>query len=180
LIIEEECTRKHLLSRGNLLHGGVVGTANPRCWAPLLAPVLIHPNCWEARCIALLGLTAIFGELTDLPTIVARVTNRRELLWWSDCHLLLLLCWRRVIVLLLLWVVAPELWERTTQLSHEWCIDHVVLQRSTARIAFGGCSSSSSLRPLHRPSWCPLGQWQHLLAHCMTSSERGSSDLAAE
>jgi hypothetical protein len=40
--------------------------------------------------------------------------------------------------------------------------------------------SSSSLRPLHRPSWCPLGRWQHLLAHCMASSKIGSGDPAVE
>jgi hypothetical protein len=33
--------------------------------------MLIHSNYWEARCIALLGLTTVFGELTDLPAIVA-------------------------------------------------------------------------------------------------------------
>jgi hypothetical protein len=54
--------------------------------------MLIHPNCWEAKCIALLGLTTIFGEVTNLPAIVAQVTSRRELLWWPDCHLLQLLC----------------------------------------------------------------------------------------
>jgi hypothetical protein len=117
LIIEEECTCKHFLSRGNLLHSGVVGVASSWCWATLLAPMLIHPNCWEARCIALLGLTAVSGEVTDLSAIIARVTSRRELLWWPDCHMLLL-CWRRVIVLLLLWAVAPELWQRSARLSH--------------------------------------------------------------
>jgi hypothetical protein len=132
LIIEEERTCKHFLSCGNLLHSGVVGVTSPQCWAPLL----IHPNCWEARCIALLGLTAVLGEATDLPAIVARVTSRRELLWWLDCHLLLL-CWRRVIVLLLLWVVALELWWRSTRLSHGWCIDHAVLWRSTTRTTSG-------------------------------------------
>jgi hypothetical protein len=138
LIIEEEHTHKHFLSCGNLLHSGVVGAASPRCWALLLAPLLIHPNCWEAWCIALLGLTAVFGEVTDLPAIVAHVTSMRELLWWPDCHLLLLLCWRRVIVLMLLRAVAPELWQRSAWLSHRWCIDHAVLQRSTARTASGG------------------------------------------
>jgi hypothetical protein len=91
LIIEEECTRKHFRSRGNLLHGGVVGTASLWCWDPRLAPMLIHPNCWEARCIALLVLMAVFGEVTNLPAIVAQVTSRCELVWWPDCHLLLLL-----------------------------------------------------------------------------------------
>jgi hypothetical protein len=43
--------------------------------------MLIHPNYWEARCIALLGLMVVFGEVTDLSVIVARVTSRRELLW---------------------------------------------------------------------------------------------------
>jgi hypothetical protein len=118
----------------NLLHGGVVGVASPRCWALML----IHPNCWEARCIALLRLMAVFGEVTDLPTIVARVSSRRELLWWPDCHLLLLLCWRRAIILLLLWAVAPELWQRSARLCWWWCIDHAVHRRSTARTASGG------------------------------------------
>jgi hypothetical protein len=36
--------------------------------------MLIHPNCWKARCIALLGLTTFFGEVADLPAIVAWVT----------------------------------------------------------------------------------------------------------
>jgi hypothetical protein len=85
LIIEEERTRKHVLSRGNHLRSGVVGTASPRCWAPLLASMLIHPNCCEVRSSALLGLTAVFGEVTDLPAFVARVTSRRELLWWWCC-----------------------------------------------------------------------------------------------
>jgi hypothetical protein len=80
--------------------------------------MLIHPNCWEARCIALLVLMAVFGEVTNLPAIVARVTSRCELVWWPDCHLLLLLCWRRVIVLLLLRTVAPELWWRLARLSY--------------------------------------------------------------
>jgi hypothetical protein len=100
--------------------------------------MLIHPNCWEARCIALLGLTTVFGKVTDLLAIVARVISRRELLWWPDCHLLLLLCWRRVIVLLLLWAVAPELWLRLAQLFRGWYIDHAVLRRSIARTASGG------------------------------------------
>jgi hypothetical protein len=138
LIIEKERTRKHFLSRGNLLYGGVVGAASLRCWAPLLAPMLIHPNCWEARCIVLLGLTVVFGEVIDLPAIVPWVTTRRELLLWPDCHLLLLLCWRRVIMLLLLWAVALELWWRSVWLSRGWCIDHTVLRRSTARTALGG------------------------------------------
>jgi hypothetical protein len=95
----------------------------------------IHPNCWEVRFIALLWLMAVFGEVTDLPLIVAQVTGWRELLWWPDCHLLR---WRRVVVLLLLWAVAPELWRRSAWLSHGWCIDHVVLGRSTAKIASEG------------------------------------------
>jgi hypothetical protein len=100
--------------------------------------MLIHPNCWEARCIALLGLMAVFGEVTDLAAIVAWVTSRRELLWWPNCHLLLLLCWMRAIVLLLLRVVALELWQRSTRLSRGWCIDLAVLKRSTTRTASGG------------------------------------------
>jgi hypothetical protein len=47
--------------------------ASLRCWAPLLAPMLIHPNCWKVRSIALLVLTTVFGEVADLPAIVARV-----------------------------------------------------------------------------------------------------------
>jgi hypothetical protein len=41
-------------------------------------------------------------------------------------------------ILLLLWAVAPELWWRSAQLSHRWCIDHAVLQRSTTKTASGG------------------------------------------
>jgi hypothetical protein len=41
-------------------------------------------------------------------------------------------------VLLLLRAVAPKLWLRTVQLSHGWCVDHAVLQRSTAGTASGG------------------------------------------
>jgi hypothetical protein len=138
LIIEEEHTYEYFLSRGSLLHGGVVGAASSWCWDPLLTPLLIHPNCWEVRCIGLLGLMAVIGKVTDLPAIVAWVTSSRELLWWPDCHLLLLLCWRRVIVLLLLWAVAAKLWWRSTRLSRGWCIDHAVLQWSTARTASRG------------------------------------------
>jgi hypothetical protein len=47
--------------------------ASLRCWAPLLAPMRIHPNCWKVRCIALLVLMTIFGEVADLPAIVAWV-----------------------------------------------------------------------------------------------------------
>jgi hypothetical protein len=70
--------------------------------------MLVHPNSWNTRCIALLGLVTVLGEVVDLPTIVARVTGRCKLLWWPDCHLLLL-CWRSTVVLLLLLAVAPEL-----------------------------------------------------------------------
>jgi hypothetical protein len=76
---------------------------SPRCWAPLLAPMLVHPNSWNTRCIAQPGLTTVLGEVADFPAIVARVTGRRNLLGWPDCHLLLLLlCWRSTVVLLLL------------------------------------------------------------------------------
>jgi hypothetical protein len=102
MLIEEERTRKHFLSRGNLLHGGVVGVASPQRWTPLLAPMLVHSDCWNVWCVALLGLAVVFGEVADFFVIVARVTDRCELLWWPDCHLLLLLCWRGTVVLLLL------------------------------------------------------------------------------
>jgi hypothetical protein len=35
-IVEQERTRKYFLSGGDLLNGGVVSMASPRCWAPLL------------------------------------------------------------------------------------------------------------------------------------------------
>jgi hypothetical protein len=76
--------------------------ASPRCWAPLLAPMLVHPNSWNTRCIAQLGLTIILGEVADFAAVVAWVTDRCKLLWWPDCHLLLLLCWWSAVVLLLL------------------------------------------------------------------------------
>jgi hypothetical protein len=71
--------------------------------------MLVHPNSWNMRYIALLGLATVFGEVADFPAIVARVTDTCRLLWWPECHLLLLLlCWRSVVVLLLLlWEVAP-------------------------------------------------------------------------
>jgi hypothetical protein len=122
-----------------------------RCWAPLLAHMLVHPNSWNTRCIAQLGLTAVLGEVTDFPVVVARVTSRRKLMWWTDCHLLLLLlcwrstvvllllCWRSAVVLLLLlwllWVITPELWRRAARLSRGWGVDHAVLRGSTARTA---------------------------------------------
>jgi hypothetical protein len=80
--------------------------------------MLVHPNSWNLRCVAQPGLTTVLGEVADFPTIVARVTGRRKLLWWPDYHLLLLLCWWSVVVLLwLLWVIAPELWRRAARLS---------------------------------------------------------------
>jgi hypothetical protein len=114
--------------------------ATLQCWVPLVSPMLVHPNCWNTWCIALLGLAAVFGEVVDFPVIVARVTSRCELLWWPDCILLLLLlCWRGVVVLLLLlWAVAPDLWQRSPRLSCGWCVDHAILQRSTSRTASGG------------------------------------------
>jgi hypothetical protein len=100
--------------------------------------MLVHPNSCNMRCITLLGLATVFGEVANFPAIVARVTGRCKLLW-SDCHLLvLLLCWRSVVVLLLLlWAVAPELWRRAAWLSHRWGIDHAVLRGSTDRTASG-------------------------------------------
>jgi hypothetical protein len=74
--------------------------------------MLVHPNSWNTRCIAQPELMTVLGEVADFPAIVARVTDRRKLLGWPDCHLLLLLlCWQSVVVLLLLllWVIAPEL-----------------------------------------------------------------------
>jgi hypothetical protein len=100
--------------------------------------MLVHPNSWNMRCIALLGLVTVFGEVANFLAIVARVTGWCKLLWWPNSHLLLL-CWRSIdVLLLLLWVVAPELWLRVVQLSREWCIDHAVLRGSTARTASGG------------------------------------------
>jgi hypothetical protein len=93
----------------------------------LLAPMLAHPNSWNMRCIALLGLTTVLGKVDDFPVIVARVTGRCKLLWWLDCHLLLL-CWRStVVLLLLLQLVTPKLRRRAAWLSHGWGIDHAVL-----------------------------------------------------
>jgi hypothetical protein len=101
----------------------------------VLGPYADSPQLLGSKVIVLLGLMTVIGEVSDIPTIVARVTSRCELLWWPDCHLLLLLlCWRRVIVLLLQ-AVALELWQRSAWLSHGWCIDHAVLQSSTARTA---------------------------------------------
>jgi hypothetical protein len=121
------------------MHDGVVDATSPRCWAPLLAPKLVHPNSWNTRCIAQPGLMTVLGKVADFLAIVARVTGRCKLLGWPDCHLLLLLlCWRSVVVLLLLWVISPELWRRAAQLSRGWGVDHAVLRGSTARTASGG------------------------------------------
>jgi hypothetical protein len=46
--------------------------------------------------IAQPGLTTVLGEVAGFPAIVARVTGKRKLLWWSDCHLLLLCWWSAV------------------------------------------------------------------------------------
>jgi hypothetical protein len=102
---------------------------NPRCWAPLLTPMLVHPNSWNMRCIAQPGLTTVLGKVADIPAIVSRETGMRKLLWQSDCNLLLLmLCWWSVVVpLLLLWAIAPELRWRATRLSRERGVDHAVL-----------------------------------------------------
>jgi hypothetical protein len=104
-------------------------------------------------CIAQPGLMTVLSEVADFPAIVARVTGRRKLLWWPDCHLLLLLlCWQSVVVLLLLcwwstvvllllwllWVIAPEQWWRAARLSRGWGVNHAVLQASTARTASEG------------------------------------------
>jgi hypothetical protein len=101
--------------------------------------MLVHCNSWNTKCITLLGLATVFGEVAGFPTIVARVTGRCKLLWWPDCHLLLLMCWgSMVVLLLLLQAVALELWWRSARLSRGWCIDHAVLRGSTARTASGG------------------------------------------
>jgi hypothetical protein len=100
--------------------------------------MLVHPNSWNTRWIALLGLTTVLGEVADFPAIVAWVTGRCTLLWWPDCHLLLL-CWQSIVVLLLLLqAVALELGRRAVRLPREWGVDHAVLQGSTARTASGG------------------------------------------
>jgi hypothetical protein len=49
----------------------------------------------------LLGLAVVFGEVPELPTVVARVSGGCELLWWPDCHLLPPWCSGGVVVLLL-------------------------------------------------------------------------------
>jgi hypothetical protein len=83
----------------------------------MLGPYDGSPRLLEHVVHCLLGLATVFGEVVDVPVIVARVTGRCELLWWPDCHLLLLLCWKSAVVLLLLRVVAPELWWRSARLS---------------------------------------------------------------
>jgi hypothetical protein len=83
----------------------------------------------------LLGLAVVFGEVLDLPAIVAQVSDRCRLMWWLVYHLLLLRCSRGTVVLLLLRLVllavALEQLQRSTWLSHGWCIDNVVLRRRT-------------------------------------------------
>jgi hypothetical protein len=80
---------------------------------------------------------AILGKVPHLPTIVARVSDWRELLWWPSCHLLL---WCRSVgklLLLELWVVALEL-QRTVWLSRGWHVNHAIFQGSTARTTSRG------------------------------------------
>jgi hypothetical protein len=90
--------------------------------------MLVHPNSWNTRCIAQLGLTTVLGEVADFPAVVAWVSGRCKLLWWPDCHLLLLLYWwSTVVLLLLLRMAAPELWWRAAWLSCGWGVDHAVL-----------------------------------------------------
>jgi hypothetical protein len=83
----------------------------------------------------------VLAKVPNFPTVVARVSNWSELLWWPSCHLLLR-CRRSAVVLLLLlllelWAVAPELW-RSARLSRGWHVNHEVLRGSTARTAYGG------------------------------------------
>jgi hypothetical protein len=117
-----------LLLPWDSIHGGVVDATSLRCLAPLLTPMLVHPNSWNTRCIAQPRLMTVLGEVANFLAIVARVTGRRRLLGWPDCQLLLLLlCWWSVVVLLLLlllWAIAPELRWRAAGLSRGWGVDH--------------------------------------------------------
>jgi hypothetical protein len=55
MVIEEEHTRHNFFSRGNLLHGGVVGAARPWCRTLLMAPLLIYHGCRSSWRVALIG-----------------------------------------------------------------------------------------------------------------------------
>jgi hypothetical protein len=81
---------------------------------------------------------AVLGEVPNLPGVVARAPNWRELLWWTSCHLLLWCRWSMTVLLLLLelWAVAPEL-QRSARLSRGWCVNHAVLQGTTAKTISG-------------------------------------------
>jgi hypothetical protein len=126
--------------------------------------MLVHPNNWNMRCIAQPVLMTVLGEVADFPAIVARVTDRRKLLWRPDCHLLLLLllCWQSVVVLLLLllWAIAPELWRRAARLSRGWCVDHAVFQGAPLELPPEGPDtalflffSSAASHAFMVPSW---------------------------
>jgi hypothetical protein len=82
--VEEEHTHKYFLSGGDPLHGGVVGTVSPWCWAPLLAPLLFHFWFHDSRCVALLNFVAVLGELASLPVIEAWVASWCRLLWCPE------------------------------------------------------------------------------------------------
>jgi hypothetical protein len=157
MFVEEERTRSNFFSRGNLLHGGVVGAARPWCRTLLMAPLQIYHGCRSSRRATLLGQAAFLSEVTHLPTVEAWKVTGGKLLWWPDGSLLwwwgrgtveLLLLWLLLLLelsRLKLWVmdsILLLLW--STQLTPRWSIHHTVLRRSTAR-------TTTARRSRHHP-----------------------------
>jgi hypothetical protein len=115
MFIEEERTRYNFFSCGNLLHGGVVGTARPWCGTLRMAPLLAYHGCRSSRRVALLGQVAFLSEVAHLPTVEAWNVAGGKLLWWPDgsllrwwdrgtVELLLLLLLRLLLLLELSWL----------------------------------------------------------------------------
>jgi hypothetical protein len=138
LSVSEECTREYFFTIRNLLNCGVVGVASPWCWAPRLAPLLVHCGRQSSGLIPLLGGTAIPVKVTNLPVVEARVGEGRcgLLRCPRRCRLLRVgdgTGVRLLLMLLVLWAMAP-LWRwRTTWLSCWRSMDQMVLRWSTSR-----------------------------------------------
>jgi hypothetical protein len=144
MFIEGEHTHLHFFSRGNLLHGGVVGAARPGCRTLLMAPLLVHHECQSSRRVALLRQAALSSNVARLPTVEAWKVAGGKLLWWPEGSLLrwwgrgtvelllllLLLLWLLLLKLsrLELWAMAPILLLLlSTRLTPRFGIHHVVL-----------------------------------------------------
>jgi hypothetical protein len=79
-IVKEERTCEYFLSGRDLIHGGVVSTASPRC----LAPLLIQHECHNSWRVALLYRATNIGEVANFPTVEARLYSWCRLLRWHE------------------------------------------------------------------------------------------------